>query len=164
MKPILPLERASVFVDGTVGEPRLNHPEGVAVDRAGDVWCGGETGELYRIAADGSRFEVVVSTGGFVLGLAFDARGRLFACDLAHKAVFRFDPGLPDVSNIHNLANQPRVWDCENFSNRAASPTEATLVRVFGAMPSTDTLALAGGAILLLIVGFGAGALFRRRR
>jgi sugar lactone lactonase YvrE len=97
VEPILPLERASVFVDGTVGEVRLNHPEGVAVDRAGDVWCGGETGELYRIAADGSRFEVVASTGGFVLGLAFDARGRLFACDLGHKAVFRFDPATGDL-------------------------------------------------------------------
>ena len=92
MEPLLPLDRASVFVDGTVGEPRLNHPEGVAVDRAGNVWCGGETGELYRIAPDGSRIEVVASTGGFTLGMAFDDGGRLYTCDLGHKAVFRFDP------------------------------------------------------------------------
>jgi sugar lactone lactonase YvrE len=92
VEPILPLDRASVFVDGTLGEPRLNHPEGIAVDRDGNVWCGGETGELYRIAADGSRFEVVASTGGFTLGLAFDANGRLYACDLGKQAVFRFDP------------------------------------------------------------------------
>jgi sugar lactone lactonase YvrE len=92
VEPILPLERASVFVDGTVGDVRLKHPEGVAVDRAGNIWCGGETGELYRIAPDGSRFEIVASTGGFTLGLAFDEQGSLYSCDLAHKAVFRFDP------------------------------------------------------------------------
>ena len=98
MEPLLPLDRASIFVDGTVGESRLNHPEGVAVDREGNVWCGGETGELYRIAPDGSRFEVVASTGGFTLGIAFDQHGRLYSCDLGHKAVFRLDPasGRPD--------------------------------------------------------------------
>ena len=92
MEPILSLTRASVFVDGTLGEPRLKHPEGVAVDRDGNVWCGGEGGELYRIAADGSRLEVVASTGGFTLGIAFDRQGRLYSCDLGHKAIFRLDP------------------------------------------------------------------------
>jgi sugar lactone lactonase YvrE len=92
MDPILPLSRASVFYDGTLGEPRLLHPEGVAVDRDGNVWCGGELGQIYRIAADGSALEVVASTGGFTLGLAFDRQGRLYTCDLAHKAVFRLDP------------------------------------------------------------------------
>ena len=106
MKPLLPLDRASVFVDGTVGESRLNHPEGVAVDRVGNVWCGGETGELYRIAPDGSRFEVVATTGGFTLGIAFDERGRLYSCDLGHKAVFRLDPasGRLDRFTGHEIA------------------------------------------------------------
>ncbi len=92
MEPILPLDRASVFYDGTLGAPRLLHPEGIVVDRDGNVWCGGELGDIYRIAADGSALEVVASTGGFVLGLAFDQAGRLYACDLGHKAVFRLDP------------------------------------------------------------------------
>ncbi len=92
MEPILPLERATVFFDGTLGEPRLLHPEGVTVDRDGNVWCGGELGEIYRIAADGSAIEVVASTGGFTLGLAFDEQGRLYTCDLGHQAVFRLDP------------------------------------------------------------------------
>lgn len=91
--PAIPIERSSVFFDGLFSEPRLNHPEGLAVDWDGNIWCGGEEGEIYRIAADGSRIELMASTGGFTLGMAFDQQGRLYTCDLKHAAVFRFDPG-----------------------------------------------------------------------
>jgi sugar lactone lactonase YvrE len=91
-RPVIPFERSTVFFDGIFSEPRLNHPEGLAIDDAGNVWCGGEEGEIYRIAADGSRIELMASTGGFTLGLAFDQRGHLYTCDLKHAAVFRFDP------------------------------------------------------------------------
>jgi gluconolactonase len=99
-EPVLPIERASVFFDGTVGEPRLLHPEGVAVDAEGNVWCGGELGQIYRIAADGGALEVVASTGGFTLGMAFDRRGRLYTCDLGHKAVFRLDPATGTLDRL----------------------------------------------------------------
>jgi gluconolactonase len=79
-----------VFFDGLASTPRLDHPEGVAVAADGAVWCGGEGGQIYRIA-DGA-IEQVASTGGFCLGLAFDAGGRLYVCDLHHAAVFRLDP------------------------------------------------------------------------
>ena len=81
-----------VLVDGTLTEPRLDHPEGVAVARDGSVWCGGERGQIYRFA-DGV-LEEVASTGGFILGLAFDAHGDLFVCDIKHGAVFRYRDGL----------------------------------------------------------------------
>ena len=32
---MIPLEQASVFFDGTVGTPRLSHPECLAFDAAG---------------------------------------------------------------------------------------------------------------------------------
>lgn len=92
MAAIIPFERSTVFFDGLFSEPRLNHPEGLAIDASGNVWCGGEEGEIYRIAADGSTIELMASTGGFTLGLAFDRQGRLYTCDLKHQAVFRFDP------------------------------------------------------------------------
>jgi sugar lactone lactonase YvrE len=81
----------SVLCDGAVTEPRLSHPEGVAVDAAGNIWCGGDLGQIYRIAPDGSEREVVASTEGFCLGMAFDAHGDLYVCDLKHAAVFRLD-------------------------------------------------------------------------
>ena len=92
MNPLISLDRSTVFFDGIFSEPRLNHPEGLAIDAAGNVWCGGEEGEIFRIAADGSGIELMGSTGGFTLGLAFDAAGRLYTCDLKHAAVFRLDP------------------------------------------------------------------------
>jgi sugar lactone lactonase YvrE len=92
MAPVIPFERSTVFFDGVFSEPRLNHPEGLAIDGAGNVWCGGEEGEIYRIDADASRIELMATTGGFTLGMAFDTAGRLYTCDLKHAAVFRFDP------------------------------------------------------------------------
>ncbi|MEQ8965036.1 MAG: SMP-30/gluconolactonase/LRE family protein [Azospirillaceae bacterium] len=87
----LPAERASVLFDGALSEPRLAHPEGVAVGPDGAVWCGTETGGIMRLAADGSGIEAIATTGGFALGIAFDGRGGLFVCDLKHACVFRLD-------------------------------------------------------------------------
>jgi gluconolactonase len=84
---------ARVLVDGTLSEPRLDHPEGVAVAADGSVWCGGERGQIYRVDPDTHAIEEVASTGGFCLGVAFDARGDLFVCDLKHAAVFRLAAG-----------------------------------------------------------------------
>ncbi|MFL5767212.1 MAG: SMP-30/gluconolactonase/LRE family protein [Actinomycetota bacterium] len=70
----------------------LNHPEGVAWNPFnGVVYAGGEEGELYRITLDG-EFERVGSTGGGLLGLALDADGRVYACDMGLGCVSRYDP------------------------------------------------------------------------
>jgi gluconolactonase len=88
--------RVETFFDGLLTEPRLDHPEGIAVHPDGSVWCGGERGQIYRIA-DG-RIEQVASTGGFCLGLAFDSTGDLYVCDLVHAAVLRMDARTGVVS------------------------------------------------------------------
>jgi gluconolactonase len=80
------------FYDGFLTEPRLDHPEGVAVHPDGSVWCGGEAGQLFRIDPDGRTAEQVATSGGFILGLAFDPTAeRLYACDAARRAVLRLD-------------------------------------------------------------------------
>jgi gluconolactonase len=85
-------DRVSVFFDGTLTDPQLDHPEGLAVHPDGSVWCGGERGQLYRLAPDGSSIEQVASTGGFCLGMAFDRTAEhLYVCDLKHAAVFRLE-------------------------------------------------------------------------
>lgn len=91
MTPILPDSAVSVFFDGTFSTPRLAHPEGVAVHPDGTVWAGTENGDLVRIAADGSGIEALGTSGGFLLGIAFDAAGNCYACDLKHAAVYRYD-------------------------------------------------------------------------
>jgi len=90
-RTILPQSAARVFFDGIFSEPRLQHPECVAVGPDGWIWCGSENGEILRIDPKGERIERVASTGGFALGLAFDGDRALFACDMKHAAVFRLD-------------------------------------------------------------------------
>ncbi|SEE99359.1 SMP-30/gluconolactonase/LRE family protein [Ruania alba] len=83
---------AHIFHDGPLTEPRLDHPEGVAVHPDGSIWCGGERGQLYRVAPDGGSREQVASTGGFVLGVDIAPSGAVYLCDLAHRALYRYAP------------------------------------------------------------------------
>lgn len=87
----LPLASARVFYDGARQPARLCNPEGIAVHPDGSVWCGTGLGDIVRISPDGSSATVEGSTGGFILGIDFDAEGNLFACDMTHCAVFRRD-------------------------------------------------------------------------
>ena len=91
MTPLLDISAARVFFDGTFSTPRLAHPEGVAVHADGSIWCGTETGDLLRILADGSSVAHIAGTSGFLLGIAFDSAGNVFACDLKHAGIFRYD-------------------------------------------------------------------------
>lgn len=107
------MARGRVFHDGTLTEPRLDHPECVAVHPDGSVWCGGERGQIYRISADGATLDEVASTGGFVLGIAFAPDGLLYACDLAHRAVFTVDPATGAVELFTDGGARP--FDTPNF-------------------------------------------------
>lgn len=91
MTPLLDINKARVFFDGIFTNPRVAHPEGIAVHKDGSIWCGTETGDLLRISADGRSLRLTGSTGGFLLGIAFDGAGNCFACDLKHAAIFRYD-------------------------------------------------------------------------
>jgi gluconolactonase len=85
-------DAGSVFFDGTLTDPQLDHPEGLAVHPDGSVWCGGERGQIYRLDPEGRALEQIASTEGFCLGMAFDPTAEhLFVCDLKHAAVFRLE-------------------------------------------------------------------------
>lgn len=90
-RTVLSIDRARVLFDGIFTEPRLQHPEGVAIGPDGWIWCGSENGEVLRVDPAGRSAECVASTGGFTLGLAFLGDRALFICDLKAAAVFRID-------------------------------------------------------------------------
>ncbi len=69
----------------------LDHPECVAYGPDGHIYAGGEAGQLYRIALDGTILQFA-STGGFCLGIACDANANLYVCDIGHAAVMKVTP------------------------------------------------------------------------
>jgi gluconolactonase len=87
------LAALSTFASG------LDHPEGVTVTVDGTIYAGGEAGQIYRITRDGS-VDQVATTEGFALGLASDASGLLYVCDLVRHAVMRVDPASGVVSPL----------------------------------------------------------------
>jgi hypothetical protein len=98
--------------------------------------------------------------------------------------VFRFNPELPTISNVHDLSKDSRVWDCEggNVSNRALNPAEtaaaavvtpiATAVAAITGTPpaNADNFAARYGLLIvlvglgLLLIGLTAGLMLGRRR
>jgi gluconolactonase len=86
------LDRFAVLAEG------LNHPEGVAWNPFdARIYAGGEAGEIYRISLDG-EVELLVSTGGSMLGLAVDGRGLIYACDAGRGEIARLDPRTGAIS------------------------------------------------------------------
>jgi gluconolactonase len=95
------LEDFREFVDG------LNHPEGVAWDpSAGCLYAGGETGELYRVDPAG-KAELLGSTGGWMLGIAVDGDGRVYACDHGRGRIARFDPSTGTFEDYGRGREEP---------------------------------------------------------
>ena len=84
MKPTLALDRFEVFAEG------LDHPEGLAFDRDGHLWAGGELGQIYRIDSK-RRVKIVTTLGGFNLGLTFSDRQELYVCNFKLGALIRLD-------------------------------------------------------------------------
>ena len=89
---MIPLERFDELASG------LDHPEGVAWNPVdGHVYAGGEGGEIYAISLDGEVTQVGAS-GGSMLGVAVDGRGRVYACDAGKGEIARWDPEAAEVS------------------------------------------------------------------
>lgn len=107
------LAEIETFVDG------LDHPEGIAVTMQGQIYVGGEAGPIYRIESD-DTFTVVADTGGFILGLAADAAGRLYAIDTVHSCVWRVEP---DTGTIDVYARGPEDLQVDGRPNSTAGAT-----------------------------------------
>lgn len=90
--PALRPDQVRVAFDGTMTTPQLDHPEGLAFDRDGRLYCGGERGQIFRLSLEDKVLEQVGDTGGFCLGMAFDPAGDLFICDSRQSAILRFRP------------------------------------------------------------------------
>ena len=93
-------------------------PEGVTVDREGNVYGGGTDGVIRTLSPDGQVSEFAC-TGGRPAGMALDRQGNLFVCDVGKAAVLKVTPhGTVSVFADHvgelklTLPNFP-VFDAE---------------------------------------------------
>jgi gluconolactonase len=84
MRPQIPLEKFEIFAHG------LDHPEGLAFDADGDLWAGGELGQIYRINRKG-KVRTAATLGGFNLGITFSRRQELFVCNFKLGALIQLD-------------------------------------------------------------------------
>jgi gluconolactonase len=84
IQPSVAIESFSIFAEG------LDHPECLAFDRDGNLWAGGERGQIYRISSTGS-IDTVTELGGFNLGITMSLRGTVFACNFKLGALLEID-------------------------------------------------------------------------
>ncbi|MXY91833.1 MAG: SMP-30/gluconolactonase/LRE family protein [Caldilineaceae bacterium SB0670_bin_27] len=84
--PLINLKHAETFVEG------LDHPEGVALGPDGNIYAGGEAGQVYRINYEERSVEEYANTGGLNLGMALDAEANLYMCTADRGAVFKVTP------------------------------------------------------------------------
>ncbi len=85
-EPLRDLSEFRTLADG------LDHPEGVAAGPDGTLYAGGEQGQVYKIAPDGSVQQVGM-VDGFALGLALDAESNIYICETTGRTVKKVTPG-----------------------------------------------------------------------
>ena len=105
MKTEIPIESFSIFATG------IDHPECVAFDRSGNLWAGGEAGQIYRISPEG-KVRQMADLGGFCAGLAFSPQDDLFVCNPQH-GILKVDSS-GDYSVFANRAGDHKLI-CPNF-------------------------------------------------
>src|SRR5262245_51140397 len=73
--PEIPIEQFEIFASG------VDHSECIAFDRDGNLWAGGEGGQIYRIGPD-QKPEIIADLCSFSAGIAFSpVEEDLFVCN-----------------------------------------------------------------------------------
>src|SRR5438270_13848057 len=88
----------------TVAATGFKGPEGVVVDRDGNVYGGGTDGIIRKLSPDGKVTEFA-RTGGRPAGMALDRDGNLFVWDVGQTAVLK----CTSAGQARSFADQARA-------------------------------------------------------
>jgi gluconolactonase len=129
----------------------LDHPEGITTGPDGELYAGGEAGQVYRIDQTTATAAEIANTGGFVLGLCHDAAGMIYLCNMGEpSAVLRVDPATGAVDTwCHSAAGGP--LETPNFA--AFAPDGSLLVTDSG----TEDMQIQNGRVIRVPPGGGDG-------
>ncbi|CAN5347118.1 hypothetical protein BH11ACT4_BH11ACT4_16240 [soil metagenome] len=79
------------------------------------LYAGGEGGEIYRIDPHSRTVESIAETGGFVLGMAVDGSGTLYACDNGRSEILTISP-TGDIG-IYSIGTTDRQLRTPNYAS-----------------------------------------------
>ena len=135
----------------------LDHPEAIAVSPDGSsLWCGGEAGQIYRIDLADGRLSEVANTAGFLLGVALDADGNVYACNLGEtSSIVRVDPASGEVAPYCATADGGPLA----VPNWAAFATDGAL---WFTDSGTESLDVRDGRLIRVSPGGGDGEVVSR--
>jgi gluconolactonase len=106
--PLINLTHAEILVDG------LDHPEGVTFGPDGMAYAGGEAGQIYRIDVERRTAQQIASTGtGLNAGLALDAAGNIYICNVGSKVVNRITP--EGITSVYSAGTSERPLVTPNY-------------------------------------------------
>jgi gluconolactonase len=112
--PLIDRGKMTVFSDG------LDHPEGLAFDAEGNLWAGGEAGQIYKMSVDG-QVQLVASLGGFNLGICFTPNQELYVCNFVNRAVHRINQFGELLESIRQFAEYELVHPNFALCDRAGT-------------------------------------------
>jgi gluconolactonase len=70
----------------------IDHSEGICKGVDGNVYLGGEAGQIYRLTLEGNLSQVAhLEGGGILLGLTACLDGRFIVCDPVNKCLWKVD-------------------------------------------------------------------------
>lgn len=160
MNAILDVSKAQVYFDGIFSEPRLQHPEGVALDSEDNVFCGTENGEIMRIKKDKSGIEMLATSKGFILGIAVHDNRDIFACEMKEASIYKYNyqdktfktfakgPKIPNYLVIDKKRNCLYVSDSFAFGEKGVGLYKFNLSSGEGGPCSEELFNFANGMCL----------------
>jgi gluconolactonase len=93
----------------------LDHPEGLNFGIDGNLYAGGEGGQIYKIDLTNNKITELANTHGFILGVAMDANDNVYACDSANHCVHKISTDGRVKEFARTISGEERPLNFPNY-------------------------------------------------